>query len=181
MAGFAVSLDGFIEGPHGEYDWIIMDPEHFRGLSGRWEKTDAMLYGRKTYTASLALQPESKAKKKKQNNPFSHMQHYVFSNTLPAVQDGFVLVKGSLEEEVKKLKAKAGNDIAVFGGPELVSSLINADLVDELQLAVVPVVLGAGKPFFAGIRERKSFELMEAKSYSSGLVVLTYKRKGSAF
>ncbi|HYF32962.1 MAG TPA: dihydrofolate reductase family protein [Chitinophagaceae bacterium] len=178
-AGFAVSLDGFIEGPNGEYDWIIYDKEHFRELAEHWKRTDAMFYGRKTYEASLAMQPKSSSKKKKKtsdNNPFAHMKHYVFSATLDAVADEFVLVKGDLKEAVNKIKSEKGNDIAVFGGAELVSSLINLDLVDELQLAIVPVILGSGKPFFINIQKRKIFRLKEAKTYDSGLVVLTYEK-----
>lgn len=181
IAGFAVSLDGYIEGPNGEYDWIIYDKDHFKELSEHWKRMDAMFYGRKTYEASLAMQPKSSSKSKKKksnaNNPFAHMKHYVFSSSLEAVADEFILIKGDLKEEVNKIKVAEGRDIAVFGGAELVSSLINLDLVDELQLAIVPVILGAGKPFFVNIKERKSFLLKEAKSYVSGLVVLNYLKK----
>ncbi|MGB8194973.1 MAG: dihydrofolate reductase family protein [Chitinophagaceae bacterium] len=179
-AGFAVSIDGFIEGPNGEYDWIVYDKDHFKELSEHWKNMDAMFYGRKTYEASLAMQPKSKSKKKpaSQNNPFAHMKHYVFSSTLSSVSDEFILVKGDLKEEVNRIKQADGKSIAVFGGAELISSLINLDLIDELQLAIVPVILGAGKPFFININERKAYELKEVKSYASGLVTVTYV-KGS--
>ena len=178
VAGFAVSLDGFIQGPNGEYDWIIYDKDHFKELSEHWKRMDAMFYGRKTYEASLAMQPKSKSKSAKKkasaSNPFAHMKHYVFSSSLDSVVEEFTLVKGDLKEEVIKIKKAEGKDIAVFGGAELVSSLINLNLIDELQLAIVPVILGAGKPFFINIKERKSFNLKDVKSYASGLVVLNY-------
>ena len=184
VAGFAVSLDGYIEGPNGEYDWIIYDQDHFKELSEHWKRMDAMFYGRKTYEASLAMRPKSASKstsksKKKSNasNPFAHMKHYVFSSTLDSVVDEFTLVKGDLKEEVTKIKKAEGKDIAVFGGAELVSSLINLNLIDELQLAIVPVILGDGKPFFIKIKERKTFALKDAKTYDSGLVVLNYLRR----
>ena len=182
VAGFAVSLDGYIEGPNGEYDWIIYDKDHFKELSEHWKRMDAMFYGRKTYEASLAMQPKStstsKSKKKKSSagNPFAHMKHYVFSSSLDSVVDEFTLVKGDLKEEVNKIKKAEGKDIAVFGGAELVSSLINLNLIDELQLAIVPVILGVGKPFFIKIKERKIFALKDVKAYESGLVVLNYLR-----
>lgn len=179
LAGFAMSLDGFIEGPNGEYDWITMDPDHFKELSAQWKKTDAMFYGRKTYTASVGRQPKSGSKKKKASGPFAHMRHYVFSNSLFAVEDGFILVKGDLATEVKRLKEDDGANMAVFGGAELVSSLLNLNLIDELQLAIVPVILGAGKPFFVNIKERKYLILKEVKSYATGLVTLTYQRNDS--
>jgi dihydrofolate reductase len=173
IAGFAVSLDGYIEGPNGEYDWIIYDQEQFNELAKHWERMDAMFYGRKTYEVCMAMQSGSK---KNQKNPFAHMKQYVFSQTLKEIQEGFILVNGDLEKEVIKIKKESGKDIAVFGGAELVSSLINLDLIDELVLAICPVVLGKGKPFFINIKERKRYRLKEVKSYTSGLVSLTYER-----
>src|SRR5919109_1430724 len=117
-AGFAMSLDGFIEGPNGEYDWIINDPEYFKELAAYWEKTDALFHGRKTYEVSMAMQKKS-VKHKKQNNPFAHMKHYVFTNTLDSVSDDFILVKGDIKEQVTRIKNEPGKNIAVFGGAQL--------------------------------------------------------------
>jgi dihydrofolate reductase len=175
-AGFAISLDGFIEGPKGEYDWIVNDPEHFKELSKTWEKTGAFFHGRKTYEMSMAMQKKS-GKTKKQDNPFSHMKHYVFSNTLESVDDEFILVKGDIKKEVNKIKNEPGKDIAVFGGAQLAGSLINLGLVDEVVMAICPVLLGSGKPFFSGIEKRIDFTLTDSKTYASGLVVLTYALK----
>src|SRR5687767_1756277 len=117
VAGFAMSLDGFIEGPNGEYDWIIHDKDHFKELGEHWKRMDAMFYGRKTYEAALAMQPKSKSKsaKKKSSagNPFAHMKHYVFSATLNSVAEEFILVKGDLRQEVTRIKSMEGKDIAV--------------------------------------------------------------------
>jgi dihydrofolate reductase len=124
--GFAISLDGFIEGPNGEYDWIVNDPEYFKELSKSWEKMDAFFHGRKTYEMSMAMQKKSgKAK----NNPFAHMKHYVVSNTLESVSDDFILLKGDIEAEITKIKNGPGMDMSVFGGAQLASSLINLGLV----------------------------------------------------
>ena len=141
IAGFATSIDGFIEGPNGEYDWIIHDKEQYKRLAEQWKKIDAMFYGRKTYETVL------KNPYKGKNNPFAHMKHYVFSQTLQKVESDFILVSGDLKKEVEKLKNQPGKDIAVFGGAELLSSLLNLDLVDELILAICPILLGKGKPF----------------------------------
>jgi dihydrofolate reductase len=173
IAGFAVSLDGYIEGPNGEYDWIIYDQEQFKELAKYWERMDTMFYGRKTYEVCVNMQSGSK---KKQKNPFAHMKHYVFSKALEKVADGFILLNGDLEKEVMKIKNEPGKDIAVFGGAALVSSLINLDLIDELVLAICPVLLGEGKPFFVNIKERKNYRLKEVKSFASGLVSLTYEK-----
>ena len=169
IAGFAISLDGYIEGPNGEYDWIIHDKEQFKELAKYWKKIDAMFYGRKTYEAVL------KNPYKGKNNPFAHMKHYVFSNSLKKVEDGFILVNGDTKKQVTKIKNEPGKDIAVFGGAEFACSLINLRLMDELMLAICPILLGKGKPFFVNISERNYFTLKESKTYSSGLVSLTYE------
>src|SRR5262245_14662702 len=173
-AGFATSIDGFIEGPNGEIDWIIYDQEQFAELAESWKKIDAMFHGRKTYEASLKMKGELS---EEITNPFAHMKHYVFSNTLEKVEDQYILVKGDLKTEVEKIKAEPGKEIAVFGGASLLSSLINLDLVDELVLAICPVVLGKGKPFFTNIEKRSNWHVKETKTYSSGLISITYERK----
>ncbi len=169
IAGFAMSLDGYIEGPNGEFDWIIYDKEQYKELAEQWKKIDAMFYGRKTY--EVALKNSSKEK----NNPFAHMKHYVFSKSLSKVEEGFILVNGDTKKQVMKIKNEPGKDIAVFGGAQFACSLINLKLIDELVLAICPVLLGKGKPFFTNISERNYFTLKESKTYSSGLVSLTYK------
>ena len=174
IAGFATSIDGYIEGPNGEIDWIILDKEQFKELGKQWKKTDAMFHGRKTYEVAMATLKDSKGK---QANPFAHMKHYVFSNTLKKVEEGFILVNGDIKKQVEKIKNERGKQIFVFGGAELLCSLLNMDLVDELMLAICPVLLGKGKPFFPDIQKRMDWKLKEVKSYSSGLLSITYERK----
>ena len=147
-AGGACSLDGYIEGPNGEYDWIIFDKEEQAAVAKSWEEIDTMLYGRKTYEAVIAMQAQSKS------NPFAHMKHYVFSKTLQSVADGFILVSNNIEEIIRQLKNEKGKDIAVFGGARLTCSLLNLGLIDEIKLAVMPIILGTGKPFFNYIDKR---------------------------
>jgi dihydrofolate reductase len=175
VAGFATSIDGFIQGPKGEIDWIIQDKEQYKRLKETWEKTDALFYGRKTYEEMLSMQAASELQK----NPFAHMKHYVFSKTLTEVDPAFILIKGDTVEEVQKIKSAKGNEIAIFGGGILMSSLINLGLVDELVLAICPVLLGGGKPFFIDINSRLDFMHKETVTYSSGLVTLTYQAKKS--
>ena len=178
IAGFATSIDGFIEGPNGEIDWIILDKEQFKELAVHWKRMDAMFHGRKTYEASMAMQKGSEMPAEvKQANPFARMKHYVFSNTLKKVEEGYILVSGDLKKEVNKIKNEEGKEIAVFGGGVLVCSLLNLGLVDELTLAICPVLLGKGRPFFPDITKRIDFTVKEVKSYSSGLVSLTYAVK----
>jgi len=83
-AGFATSIDGFIEGPNGEIDWIILDQEQFAELGDYWKRIDAMFHGRKTCEALLKMKGQLQ---EEITNPFAHMKHYVFSNTLNDVDD----------------------------------------------------------------------------------------------
>ena len=171
IAGFATSIDGFIEGPDGEHDWIIYDKEQFNDLQKQWKNLDAMFHGRKTYEVALKMSNDTK-----QSNPFAHMKHYVFSNTLKKVEEGYILVSGNIKSEVAKIKKQKGKNIAVFGGAELLSSLLKLDLVDELSLAICPVILGKGKAFFSGIQHRIGWKLKKVKQYASGLIYITYSR-----
>ena len=174
IGGFATSIDGFIEGPNGEIDWIIYDQEQFAELAESWKKIDAMFHGRKTYEASLKMKGQLS---EEIANPFAHMKHYVFSKTLDTVEDDYILVKGDLKTEVEKIKNEPGGEIAVFGGASLLSSLLNLDLIDELALAICPSILGKGKPFFTNIEKRSNWQVKESKTFTSGLVSITYRLK----
>ena len=85
-----------------------------------------------------------------------------------------MLIKGNIKTEVEKIKKKKGKDIWLFGGAELISLLMNLELVDEIILAVHPVILGSGKALFNEIKERTWLTLTDHKIYPNGLVFLTY-------
>jgi dihydrofolate reductase len=162
VAGFAISLDGKIEGPHGEYDWIVVDKEiDFAELNKRY---DTYLYGRRTYESVRSMgQP-----------PSAKDRHYVFSTSLNEVSKGFTLVKENIREEVLSLKAQPGKDIALFGGAGLLTTLLNLELVDEISMSVIPVILGSGKPMVEQLDQRVGLALSGTKTYANGTVQLTY-------
>jgi dihydrofolate reductase len=164
LLGVAVSLDGFIEGPTGEYDWCFTDQDY--GLKEFFKRIDSIFVGRKSYEMSLGLEEGISG--------FPKFKEYVFSNTLGTVKEGAILVKGDIGEEVRKIKNQPGKDIWLFGGAELTTSLMNLGLVDEIGLAVHPIILGSGKPLFKNIKERTWLKLADVKTYSTGLVYLTY-------
>jgi len=165
----AVSLDGYIEGPNGEFDWCFMDQDY--GMSAFFKRVDTTFMGRKTYELALAMEGEIPA-------GFPKMKEYVFSKTLKKVKEGVILIKGNIKKEVEKIKKEKGRDIWLFGGAELISSLMNLQLVDEIILAVHPVILGGGKALFKEIKERTWLTLTDHKIYPSGLVFLTYTVAG---
>ena len=163
----AVSLDGFIEGPNGEYDWCIIDPDY------NWNeflaRFDTIFVGRKTYEMSLKLESRPAG--------FPKYKEYIFSTTLEEVKEGATLIKKDIKTVVEKIKKEKGKDIWLFGGAGLTTSLMNVGLIDELSLAVHPIIPGGGKPLFNKIKDRIKLHLVDAISYSTGLVSLTYNVK----
>jgi len=105
---------------------------------------------------------------------FPKFKECIFSTTLNKVKEGATLIKGNIKTEVEKIKKERGKDIGLFGGAELTTSLMNLGLVDELSLAVYPVLLGGGKPLFNNIKDRIKLTLADSKTYSTGVVSLTY-------
>lgn len=161
----ASSLDGYIAGPKGEFDWIIMDPEiDFEAL---FRQFDTLLMGRRTYELMQG-----------QGGQWSGMRTVVFSRTLRAEEHPEVRVVASDPGAVvEELKAEAGKDIWLFGGGELFRSLLEAGCVDTVEAAVIPVLLGGGIPLLPSPAARRSLELTGHRIFKSGIVLLEYTIK----
>ena len=164
ILGLAVSLDNFIEGPNGEYDWCFTDQDY--GLAAFFENVDAIFIGRKSYELVQDLGDAAGIPK---------MKNYVFSNSLKTVAEGDEILNGDVISQARAIKNSPGKDIWLFGGASLTASLMNERLVDELWLSVHPILLGNGKPLFQGIFDRIKLKLLETKTYETGLVSLKYK------
>ncbi len=162
VAGFAISLDGYIAGPGNEYDWIIIDKEI--DFAEQMKRFDTYFVGRKTYELTKNMGGPSIGKSKV----------YIFSNTLTEVEKKYHLINADVKETVNHIKKEKGKDIAVFGGGELLTSLLNLNLVDEISLAVIPVILGKGIPFVREVNKKLLLKLIDSKTYSNGTVQLTY-------
>jgi dihydrofolate reductase len=160
VLGLAVSLDGFIEGPNGEYDWCFNDQDY--GLTEFFKSIDAIFIGRKSYEV---------ARSNGGMDMWKGTKTYVFSNTV-APADDITIVRSM--DEVRPIIDSPGKDIWLFGGAELTTAFINAGLVDELWLSIHPILLGSGKPLFQNINGRKQLKLTESKTYETGLVSLKY-------
>ena len=160
----AISLDGFIEGPNGEYDWCFIDQDY--SLNDFFKRLDTIFVGRKTYEMSSEMAGGPAG--------FPKFKEYIFSTTLDKVKGGATLIKGDIKTEVEKIKKEKGKDIWLFGGAGLTTSLMNLGLVDEISLAVYPVLLGGGKSLFNNIKDRIKLTLVDTKTYSSGVVSLAY-------
>jgi dihydrofolate reductase len=168
ILGLAITLDGYIEGPKGEYDWCFTDQDY--GLNSFFERIDASFIGRKSY--EMMQQHQAGGGEAIPGMP--KMTEYVFSNTLSFVKDGSVLVSGDVIAEARNIKNMEGKDIWLFGGASLTDSLMQADLIDEIWLSVHPVLLGRGKLLFSEQLNRKTLKLLESKTYETGLVSLRY-------
>ncbi len=162
ILNLAVSLDGYIEGPNGEFDWCFTDQDY--GMNQFLEEVDVILFGRKSYEMMLNYEAA----------PYPGKTKYVFSKSLQTAAAETEVIAGSVTEFVWNIRQHPGKNIWLFGGAELTTSFINENLIDELQLAVHPIILGQGKPLFKNIAERKHFRLADAKTYNSGLVQLFY-------
>jgi dihydrofolate reductase len=167
ILGLAVTLDGFIEGPNGEYDWCFTDQDY--GMTEFLNRIDAIFYGRKSYEMMAGMEAPGG------ENPWAGKKNYVFSNTLKQTGKDFEVIGGDIEKHVKRIKAMSGKDIWLFGGASLTTSLLNVGLVDELWLSVHPILLGKGKPLFSGIDKRIKTRLLRTKPYETGLVSLSYE------
>jgi dihydrofolate reductase len=160
----ATSLDGYIAGPNGEFDWIAMDPDiDFAALFAQF---DTAVMGRKTFLATL--QDGSGA--------MPGLDVVVFSRTLrPADYPAVSVVNSDPAECVRSLKAGTGKDIWLFGGGELFRTLLEASLVDTVEPAVVPVLLGNGIPMLPSPAPRTKLSLIGHRLYpKSGIVLLEY-------
>lgn len=164
---FAASLDGYIAAPDGSYDWIVTDPA--LDFAALFAEFDTLLMGRKTWeVASKGLSPSG-----------PH-QVIVASRTMsqpPA--PGVRLLRDDLIPAVAALKAQPGKDIWLFGGGNLARPLFDAHLVDTVEVALIPVLLGDGIPLLAP-GPRVTLSLESARSLTSGIQLLKYLVQRSA-
>ena len=159
----AMSLDGYIAGPKGEADWITMDPEI--DFTAIFSQFDTILVGRRTFdglvTAGRASMPGMKT------IVFSRMLRQEDHPDVAIVTDG-------QRETLAALKASPGKDIWLFGGGSLFRSLAEDGLVDTVEVAIVPILLGAGVPLLPNPANQIKLSLTAHRVYKTGIVSLEY-------
>ncbi len=158
----AMSLDGYIAGPKGEYDWIVMDPEIDFGAL--FKKFDTALMGRKSFQVAGG------------GPPMPGIQAIVVSRTLKQSDYPDTVVMNEVSKaSLGALKAKPGKDIWLFGGGELFRSLLAVGVVDTVEVAVIPVLLGGGIPLLPSPATRSKLVLKGNKLYpKTGTLLLEY-------
>ncbi len=160
----AMSLDGYVAGPNGEVDWILMDPDiDFSALTSSF---DAVLMGRKTYEA---------ARQQGEGAGMPGLNPYVLSRSLRQADCPGVTVSDDAGKTVTRLKAAVGKDIWLFGGGSLFRSLLGMGLVDRVEVAMIPVLLGGGVPLLPSPADRAKLKLTKHRVYEkTGTVALEY-------
>ncbi|MGH7263396.1 MAG: dihydrofolate reductase family protein [Candidatus Rokuibacteriota bacterium] len=190
IAALQVSVDGFIEGPNGELDWVetwedpfdllpqidtcILGRGMYPGYEQYWRAILADPEGILPFTGKVASKGEIAYARFADKTP-----HVVLSKTLDKVAWKTTRVVRDVEE-VRSMKQLPGKDMHAVGGATLVSSLMTLGLIDELRLIVHPIVLGGGKALFKDVKERHALKLLRAKPLKSGKVGLTYSTQSLA-
>jgi dihydrofolate reductase len=166
--GVAASLDGFIAGPNGEYDWIVMDPAI--DFTAMYKDFDTAVMGRRTYDVMSAYEGPAS---------LPGIDVIVFSRTLePATRPGVRITNEDPREVVAALKERPGRDIWLYGGGVLFRQLLDARLVDTVEVAVIPVLLGGGVPLLPP-GASTTLVLADQKTLpDSGIVALSYSIPG---
>jgi dihydrofolate reductase len=165
--GVAVSVDGYIAGPHGESDWIHMDPAI--DFSALWSQFDTLLMGRLTYQAATRrLGPKA----------FAGKATFVFSRQLqPNDHPGVTIVPELTRPWIQSLKQQEGKDIWLMGGGQLFRTLLDLGEVDSVNITTIPVLLGDGTPLLSPPYTPASLVLLTHRVYPSGTTSITYALK----
>ena len=177
-----ISVDGVVEAPSGmePFERVGWTDDFTRGPEGEAFKfeetraTDALLFGRGTYDGFAPVWPHVPGEFA---DMFNALPKYVVSSTLENPEwRGTTVLRGDVVEEVRALKDEFERDIVVHGSPQLVQTLIEHDLVDELRLLVYPVIVGAGKRLFGETSATKRLRLTSTKTAGGGIHILIYER-----
>jgi dihydrofolate reductase len=177
-----VSLDGVMEDPggaesfkHGGWTFEIERGEGDKFKLDETMDTSALLLGRKTYEGFAAAWPSREGEFA---DRFNTMPKYVVSSTLHSPEwNNTTVLNGDVVAEIEELKREQDGNIVVHGSAQLVQTLLDNDLVDELRLMVFPVVLGTGKRLFGEMDDKKRLALAESLTVGDGVAILIYRRK----
>lgn len=170
ILGAAVTLDGYIARPDGSVEYLVMTKEGEAGLTRLFASVDTIVMGRKTLDVAAALSGGA------YKSPLD-IPTYVFSRSQrPGQRSGVIFTNQNPRAWLKKIRARTGKHILHMGGGELARSFLEDDLIDELDLGLVPILLGSGIPMFPGGFPQRDFALVENKTYSKSQIGLIYRR-----
>jgi len=175
-----VSLDGYIVGPDGTFDWTEPDEEVFRFVTDEIRGVGVHLMGRRLYETMLFWEtadqdPSLDDSMLEWAAIWNPLPKVVFSTTLSSVQGHARLASGGLVEEIERLRAEPGEGEIAIGGATLAAEAAALDLIDEYRPRVYPVLVGGGVPFFPRGERRVDLALVQTQSFSSGVINLRYR------
>jgi dihydrofolate reductase len=175
-----VSLDGYIVGPDGGFDWTPPDEEVFQFATDQIREVGVHLLGRRLYESMLYWEtadqdPSLDDAMLEWSALWKALPRVVFSTTLSAVRGNARLASGGLAEEIGRLRAEPGDGNIAIGGATLAAEAAALDLIDEYRPKVYPVLVGGGIPFFPQRERRVGLELVETRTFSSGVAYLRYR------
>lgn len=176
-----ISLDGYVCGLNGEMNWIKFDQDLFDHVGERIAKTEAAMYGRKTFDLMEGYWPTAGQQPNATKHDIEHSQWYskahkiVLSNSLhgKTLENTSILNK-DFAAKIKDIKEKASTEILVFGSPNATHALLHEQLIDGFWLFVNPIVLGEGVPLFTGTKENMNLKLIGTRQFNCGVVELNY-------
>ena len=176
VAAEFLSLDGVMEAPD-RWHFPYLNNEMEQAIGEGFAASNAMLMGRVNYEEWAAYWPQQDPEENPVAARMNGIQKYVVSTTLeePLEWNNSTLINGDVAEAITKLKQLPGKDISISGSGALVRSLLQDDLLDELRLMVHPIVVGSGKRLFEDWSDQKSLELADSKTFSTGVLYLTYQ------
>jgi dihydrofolate reductase len=174
------SLDGYIVGPDGQFDWTVPDGELFRFVTEQQREVGVELLGRRLYETMLFWEtaeqdPALGAAEREWAALWNPIPKVVFSTTLSVVQGNARLASGGLAEEIERLRAESTESDIAIGGATLAVQAAAAGLIDEYRVRVCPVLVGGGIPFFPRAERRVDLELVETRTFDSKVVYLRYR------
>ncbi|MCM0675801.1 dihydrofolate reductase family protein [Micromonospora phytophila] len=178
-----VSLDGFFEGPGGDLGWHLVDDELHQHFNAELRVMGAFLNGRRSYELMAQFwptadrDPSSSAPMVEFAGIWRDMPKIVYSRTLDRADWNATVVRDVVPEEIRRLKAEPGGDLAL-GGADLAATFLRHDLIDEYRIYVHPVVLGGGRRLFPASGDRHPLRLAGTRSFGNGVVLLRHERAG---
>ena len=180
IASEFLSLDGVMGSPE-KWHFPYWSDEMGEAIGAAMARADALLMGRVNYEEWAAYWPEQSSDENQIAGFMNNTPKFVVSTTLeePLEWNNSTLIRGEeLAEGISRLKQQPGKDISISGSGTLVRSLLREDLLDELRLMVHPIVVGSGKRLFEDGVDRKSLELVDSRTFATGVLYLTYRPAG---
>lgn len=175
-----MTLDGFVEGPNGEMDWLLGGEEIWQEMFKDIQSVDTYMLGSgaypgySTYWRSVLTNPSSDKNELTYAMIADGSPHIVFSKSIKTVDWRNTRIATDPQKEIEALKKQPGKDIVIWGGASLAASCISQGLVDRYRITLNPIILGGGKSLFSAVAHRQKLKLLEVRPMSSGMTILWY-------